>query len=54
MTVLGHTANLDAAGFVEVVLSQPGSASFLATRWWQSLVSPAPPPAASLSRVVAA
>ena len=53
-TVLGRTANLDAAGFVEVVLSQPGSASFLATRWWQSLVSPAPPPAASLSRLVAA
>lgn len=53
-TVLGHTGPLDATGFVEAVLSQPASPTFLATRWWQQLVSPNPPPAESLSRVVAA
>ena len=34
-TVLGTTANLDATGFVDVLLDQPTSAPFIATRWWQ-------------------
>lgn len=53
-TVLGTTANLDAASFVRVVLGQKASAPFVATRWWNLLVSPQPPPADALSRMVAA
>ena len=53
-TVLGTTGDLDMAGFVEAVLSRPASPSFVATRWWQLLLSPTAPPAASLQRVVAA
>ncbi len=53
-TVLGHTGSLDAKGFVEVVLSQPSSPAYLATRWWQTLVSPGAPPADSVSRIVTA
>jgi len=53
-TVLGHTANLDAEGFVEAVLSQPSSPAYLATRWWHALVSPADPPGESMGRMVAA
>jgi len=53
-TVLGHTANLDAEGFVEAVLSQPSSPTYLATRWWHALVSPADPPSESMGRMVAA
>lgn len=53
-TVLGTTGDLDLAGFVEAVLRRPASPAFVATRWWQLLVAPTPPPAASLQRVVAA
>ncbi|MDQ6715433.1 MAG: DUF1800 domain-containing protein, partial [Actinomycetota bacterium] len=53
-TVLGRTGPLDAAGFVDAVLSQPGSPTFLVTRWWQQLVSPDPPPAESLAKITAA
>jgi uncharacterized protein (DUF1800 family) len=53
-TLLGRTANLDAHGFVEAVLSQPSSPAYLATRWWHTLVSPAEPPPDSLARVVTA
>ncbi len=53
-TVLGTTGNLDMSGFVEAVLSRPASPAFVATRWWQLLVSPTAPSAASLQRVVAA
>ncbi len=53
-TVLGTTADLDAAGFVRVVLAQPASAPFLATRWWQLLAGPQAPPADALDRMVAA
>ncbi|MEO8830138.1 DUF1800 domain-containing protein [Lapillicoccus sp.] len=53
-TVLGTTANLDAPGFVRVVLDQKASAAFVATRWWQLLVSPDAPTADTLARIVAA
>jgi len=53
-TLLGHTGTLDAGGFVDVVLSQPSAPGYLATRWWQTLVSPAAPPPESLGRIVAA
>ncbi|MEO3938664.1 DUF1800 domain-containing protein [Dermatophilaceae bacterium Soc4.6] len=53
-TVLGRTGDLDAIGFVDAVLAQPASARFVATRWWQLLVSPTPPTAEQLVRVTAA
>ena len=53
-TVLGTTANLDAAAFVRVLLDQKTSAPFVATRWWQLLAGPEAPPAETLSRLVAA
>ena len=53
-TVLGITANLDAAGFVQAVLAQPASAPFVATRWWNLIASPDAPPAEALSRMTAA
>lgn len=53
-TVLGVTGNLDMPAFVEAVLRRPASPAFVATRWWQLLVSPTPPSATSLQRVVAA
>ncbi len=53
-TVLGTTANLDAPGFVKVVLDQPGSAPFVATRWWNLVAGPDAPPAEALARMTAA
>ena len=53
-TVLGTTANLDATGFVGVLLDQPTSAPFVATRWWQLLAGPTAPPSDALDRMVAA
>jgi uncharacterized protein (DUF1800 family) len=42
-TVLSHTANLDAAGAVALVTSQPVSASFLASRMWSFFATPVAP-----------
>jgi uncharacterized protein (DUF1800 family) len=53
-TVLGTTANLDATGFVRVLLDQPTSAPFVATRWWQLLAGPTAPPPDALARLVGA
>ena len=53
-TVLGVTGNLDAGGFCDAVLAQPGSARYLATRWWQQLASDTPPSPAVVDRLVAA
>ena len=52
-TVLGTTANLDATGFVHVLLDQPTSAPFVATRWWQLLAAPTAPAPDALGRMVA-
>jgi len=53
-TVLGTTADLDAAGLVRVLLDQEASAPYVVARWWQLLAGPEPPAAATLDRVVAA
>jgi uncharacterized protein (DUF1800 family) len=53
-TVLGRTADLDALGFVGVLLDQPTSAPFVATRWWQLLAGPDAPPPDALDRMVTA
>ena len=53
-TVLGVTGDLDAGSYCDAVLARPESASFVATRLWQQLVSDAPPSQASLARCVAA
>lgn len=52
--ILGRTGNFDATGFVDLVISQPASPRYLATRMWRRFASPAPPPAASLQRMVTA
>jgi uncharacterized protein (DUF1800 family) len=54
VTVLGSTAALDAGSFVDLVLSQPDSARFVAGRVWFRLVSPTPPPDAVVTRLTAA
>ena len=51
-TVLGRTANLDATGFVGVLLDQPTSAPFVATRWWRLLAGPTAPRSDELDRPV--
>ncbi|GAA3437762.1 DUF1800 domain-containing protein [Kutzneria kofuensis] len=52
-TVLGITGNLDADGFVDIVLNRPDSARFVASRLWFRLVSATPPAADALDRLVA-
>jgi uncharacterized protein (DUF1800 family) len=53
-TVLGATGTLDATAFVDAILAEPGSARFLATRWWRRLAGPEPPSQDALDRLVAA
>jgi len=53
-TVLGVTGNLDDVGFCDAVLAEPGSARYLASRWWRQLVSDTPPPPEVVDRLVAA
>ena len=53
-TVLGRTADLDAPGFVRLLLDQPTSAPFVATRWWQLLGGPDVPATDALDRLLAA
>jgi uncharacterized protein (DUF1800 family) len=43
-TILGSTADFDAPGFVNLVLSRPESAPFLVGRLWSRLVSAVAPP----------
>ncbi|MFD2415977.1 DUF1800 domain-containing protein [Amycolatopsis pigmentata] len=52
--ILGRTADFDARSFVDLVLDRPESAPFVAGRIWFRLVSPTPPPADVLGRLVAA
>ncbi|MEO6880191.1 MAG: DUF1800 domain-containing protein [Mycobacteriaceae bacterium] len=54
LTLLGRTGPLDAAGYVELVLSQPSSAPFVAGRVWRRLVSDTPPPPDAQARLVSA
>jgi uncharacterized protein (DUF1800 family) len=53
-TVLGVSGNLDAAGFCDAVLAQPGAPSYLATRMWGQLASDTTPSAAVVDRLVSA
>ncbi|MGL5852702.1 MAG: DUF1800 family protein, partial [Phycicoccus sp.] len=54
VTLFGRTASLDTRGVVDAVLARPESAPFVATRWWERLVSPEAPDEAALDRVLAA
>ena len=53
-TLLGTTADLDATGFVQVVLGHDASAPFVVGRWWRLLAGPGGPPPEALARMVAA
>jgi uncharacterized protein (DUF1800 family) len=53
-TILGATANFDAAGFCDTVLAQPNSSRYVAGRLWQQLASDDPPTASTLDRLVRA
>jgi len=41
-TVLGHTGNLDGDAVLEILLAQPGTAEFIATKFWREFISPEP------------
>ncbi len=53
-TIFGVTRNFDAAGFCEIVLSQPKSPQYVARRLWQQLASDTPPSPQTLDRLVTA
>lgn len=53
-TVLRVIGDLGATGFCDAVLAQPGSARYVAGRWWGQLVSANPPSSAVLDRLVTA
>lgn len=53
-TVLGTTANYDASGLADLLVTQPASPRFLAGRVWRRFVSDAPPDPATLDALVAA
>ena len=53
-TVLGATGDFDAAGFCDVVLAQPLSATFVAAALWQRLASDGAPSAQALDRIAGA
>jgi len=53
-SVMGHTGDLDAAGFCDIVLGQPHSAPFIAAKLWRMLASDTDPSAGTLDRLTAA
>lgn len=53
-TILGVTQAFGADSLVNLLVSQPNSPRYLATRMWGWLVAPTPPSPASLDRIVAA
>jgi uncharacterized protein (DUF1800 family) len=53
-TVLGASGGYDAAGLVDLLLRQPASPRFVASRVWTRFVSDIPPDPATLDRLVAA
>jgi uncharacterized protein (DUF1800 family) len=53
-TVLGHAGPLDAPGLVDVLVTQPTSARFVAKRLWFRLVSGTPPADDTVARLVSA
>jgi uncharacterized protein (DUF1800 family) len=50
-TLLGVTGNLDHAAFCDIVLSQPHSAAFVASKLWMGLASDTAPSPAALDRI---
>ncbi|MDX6258881.1 MAG: hypothetical protein QOH84_569 [Kribbellaceae bacterium] len=53
-TIFGKTGDFDATTFADLALAKPESAAFVVGRLWFRLVSPTPPTAATLGRLVAA
>lgn len=53
-TVMGVTGNLDESDFCDVVLNQPNSARFVASKLWRMLASDNDASAATLDRLVSA
>jgi uncharacterized protein (DUF1800 family) len=53
-SVLGVTGQLDAAAFCDIVLNQPNSPRYVASRLWRQLASDAAPDEPTLTRLVAA
>lgn len=53
-TIFGKTGDFDAKAFAGLALAKPESAAFVVGRLWFRLVSPVPPSAATLERLVAA
>ncbi|WP_163506110.1 DUF1800 domain-containing protein [Fodinicola acaciae] len=53
-TILGQTADFTDQSLVDLLVSRPYSARYLATRMWGWLVSPTPPSESSLARITAA
>jgi uncharacterized protein (DUF1800 family) len=53
-SVLGNTGGYDAAGVVDLLVTEPASARFLAGRIWRRFVSDTPPDPATLDTLVAA
>jgi hypothetical protein len=53
-TVMGVTGDLDESGFCNIVLSQPNSAHFVASKLWRMLASDSDPSAPTLGRLVSA
>jgi uncharacterized protein (DUF1800 family) len=52
--LLGHTGEFDASGYVNLLVAEPASPRFLASRVWTRFVSEAAPDPATLDRLVAA
>ena len=53
-TVMGVTGDLDESDFCNIVLSQPNSAHFVASKLWRMLASDSDPSAPMLGRLVSA
>jgi uncharacterized protein (DUF1800 family) len=53
-TLLGRRGNFDAAGFCNIVLAQPQSATFVATNLWRRLASDSDPSVETLDRLIGA
>ncbi len=53
-TILGKTADFDAATFVDHVVAQPASPRFLVSRLWFRLINAEPPDEATVERLVTA
>jgi len=53
-TLLGHTGEFDAPGYVNLLVAEPASPRFIASRVWTRFVSDTPADPATMDRLVAA